>query len=100
MAIDLRLHAFRFLAAGAIIASAIAFVPHGASAQGLTPDVDPGPAQGPYGSYGPADNGAAFAPGPGAGDSDWETYCSAKYRSFDPSTGTFLGYDGLRHECR
>jgi hypothetical protein len=34
-----------------------------------------------------------------ASDPSWLAYCSAKYRSFDPTTGTFLGYDGLRHPC-
>lgn len=32
--------------------------------------------------------------------SEWYAYCSSKYRSFDPSSGTFLGYDGQRHFCR
>ncbi|MGU3495038.1 BA14K family protein [Xanthobacteraceae bacterium A53D] len=32
--------------------------------------------------------------------SNWIAYCSRKYRSFDPRTGTFLGYDGRRHPCR
>lgn len=32
--------------------------------------------------------------------SEWYAYCSSKYRSFDPSSGTFLGYDGRRHFCR
>jgi hypothetical protein len=27
-------------------------------------------------------------------------YCSRKYRSFDPASFTFLGYDGRRHYCR
>lgn len=40
-----------------------------------------------------------YAPGPAA-DPNWIAYCSAKYRSFDPRTGTFLGYDGLRHPCQ
>ncbi len=31
------------------------------------------------------------------GQPNWIAYCSRKYRSFDPRTGTFLGYDGLRH---
>jgi hypothetical protein len=35
-----------------------------------------------------------------AARSDWLAYCSAKYRSFDPATGTYLGYDGDRHPCR
>lgn len=25
--------------------------------------------------------------------------CAARYRSFDPATGTYLGYDGLTHPC-
>lgn len=40
-----------------------------------------------------------YAPGPAA-DPNWIAYCSAKYRSFDPRTGTYLGYDGLRHPCQ
>jgi hypothetical protein len=27
-------------------------------------------------------------------------YCSQRYRSFDPATGTYLGYDGARHVCQ
>lgn len=26
--------------------------------------------------------------------------CDAHYRSYDPYTDTFLGYDGYRHQCR
>jgi len=26
-------------------------------------------------------------------------YCRARYRSYDPVSGTYLGYDGLRHPC-
>ncbi len=29
----------------------------------------------------------------------WMNYCSSKFRSFDPRTGTYKGYDGLRHFC-
>jgi len=29
----------------------------------------------------------------------WYAYCASKYRSFDPATGTYLGYDGIRHAC-
>jgi len=28
-----------------------------------------------------------------------EAYCMQRYRSYDPASGTFLGYDGLRHPC-
>jgi hypothetical protein len=27
-------------------------------------------------------------------------YCSQQYRSYDPASGTYTGYDGLRHRCR
>jgi BA14K-like protein len=26
-------------------------------------------------------------------------YCEAHFRSYDPATGMYLGYDGLRHPC-
>jgi uncharacterized protein YcfJ len=26
-------------------------------------------------------------------------YCSRRYRSFDPATMTYTGYDGLQHPC-
>ena len=26
-------------------------------------------------------------------------YCEAHYRSYNPETGTYLGYDGLHHRC-
>jgi len=31
---------------------------------------------------------------------DWIASCSRRYRSFDPESGTYLGYDGHRHYCR
>jgi hypothetical protein len=31
---------------------------------------------------------------------DWYSYCYSRYRSFNPNTGTFLGYDGYEHFCR
>ncbi|CAH1648532.1 Lectin-like protein BA14k [Hyphomicrobiales bacterium] len=34
------------------------------------------------------------------GDTNWIAYCSSKYRSFDPASGTYLGYDGRRHVCQ
>ena len=44
----------------------------------------------------------AYYPAPvyGGGGVDWVAYCSSKYRSFDPESGTYLGYDGLRHPCQ
>ena len=28
-----------------------------------------------------------------------EAYCMRRFRSYDPSSGTYLGYDGYRHPC-
>jgi hypothetical protein len=33
---------------------------------------------------------------PGGGDVN---YCIQTYKSYNPRTGTYLGYDGLRHAC-
>jgi hypothetical protein len=30
---------------------------------------------------------------------DATAYCEAHFKSFDPSSGTYLGYDGVRHHC-
>jgi len=26
-------------------------------------------------------------------------YCMSRFKSYDPNSGTYLGYDGLRHPC-
>ncbi|MBZ8135110.1 BA14K family protein [Afifella sp. IM 167] len=31
---------------------------------------------------------------------DWYAYCSSKYRSFDPRSGTYQPYNGPRRLCR
>jgi len=62
----------------------------------------------PYGygyGYGPYayDNGYygddAYAAEPATTDDGGDQYCAQRYRSYDPSSGTFLGYDGMRHPC-
>lgn len=30
---------------------------------------------------------------------DAVAYCMRRYKSYDPGSGTFLGYDGYRHPC-
>lgn len=51
----------------------------------------------PYGYYDDSyyDEGVV-AVVPGGGDVE---YCRQRYRSYDVRTGTYLGYDGLRHSC-
>jgi hypothetical protein len=40
------------------------------------------------------DGNSSYAMGPDM------TYCAQRYRSFDPASGTFMGYDGRRHPCQ
>jgi hypothetical protein len=42
---------------------------------------------------------AAYGPGYYPAPSSDAPYCASRYRSYDPATGTYLGYDGLRHPC-
>ena len=51
----------------------------------------PGP--GPYAAA-PAAAPAYAGAGEGGG-----SYCAQRFRSYDPSSGTYLGYDGQRHPC-
>jgi hypothetical protein len=46
---------------------------------------------GPVYNYAP---GARTAAAPGAAT------CAVRFRSYDPATGTYLGFDGIRHPCR
>jgi hypothetical protein len=34
------------------------------------------------------------------GEAAWIASCQQRYRSFDPASGTYLGFDGYRHYCR
>jgi hypothetical protein len=34
-----------------------------------------------------------------SGQSDSSGYCAQRYKSYDPASGTYLGYDGARHPC-
>ena len=60
--------------------------------------------EGPYPYYYPYYYPGHYAPryvGPiGYGAPGWEAYCFSRYRSFDPISGTYLGYDGMRRYCR
>ena len=37
---------------------------------------------------------------PEVGTDEWLSYCSTKYRSFDPDSGTYVTYEGERLPCR
>jgi len=41
----------------------------------------------------------AYAPAPPPANVSANDYCAQRYRSYDPASGTFLGYDGARHPC-
>jgi hypothetical protein len=53
-------------------------------------------AQGYYGSgyYAPAPRVYYGAPVGGG-----VAYCMRRFKSYDPASGTYLGYDGMRHAC-
>ena len=55
------------------------------------------PAQG-YPAYEQDDDFDEFAPPPRS--RAWYDYCSRRYRSFDPRSGTFVDVYGVRHFCR
>ena len=41
----------------------------------------------------------AYVAAPAYGGDDDDGYCAQRYRSYDPASGTYLGYDGVRHPC-
>jgi hypothetical protein len=53
-----------------------------------------------YGPYygGPYDDGGEVVEVAPSGGDD-VAYCMQTYKSYNPRTGTYLGYDGLRHAC-
>jgi BA14K-like protein len=55
-------------------------------------DYYPGYAPGPYYDYAPA---AQVAPVAGV-DAGW---CQAHFRSYNPATGMYMGFDGQYHSC-
>ena len=76
------------VAAGALVGGAVASQNQGYYYPAETYPVNSGPGYG-YGDAAPAvyNNGGSVA------------YCEQTYRSYDPASGTYLGYDGFRHPC-
>ncbi|WP_291863418.1 BA14K family protein [Bradyrhizobium sp.] len=64
-----------------------------------------GATQQPYGYYGypgyygPGYYGPAYVVAPAYVGGGAAAYCAQRYRSYDPYSGTYLGYDGYRHPC-
>jgi hypothetical protein len=60
-----------------------------------------------YGAYGNGYNGYGGYYGDGysaygsssGGDDSAVAYCTQRFRSYDPASGTYLGNDGQRHAC-
>ena len=71
-------------AAGALIGGALA----GPRYYGPGPDY-----------YGPGYYAPGYVYGSAVNEGDSVAYCQSRYRSYDPSSGTYLGYDGMRHPC-
>jgi hypothetical protein len=77
-----------------------------ASAQNAGPgpgSAGPNYAYGPPNTPGPGPYDYYNAPGPNyAGVPMYQgaiAACQVRFRSYDPTTGTFLGFDGIRHSC-
>jgi hypothetical protein len=52
-----------------------------------------------YGSPGPYYAPGYYGYAPGYYGDDAVGYCMRRFRSYDPRSGTYLGYDGYRHSC-
>ena len=89
------------LAAGAIVGAAIAVPPAPRYVEPryrAYPDYDYAPPPAAYvDDYppAPAPMSARYAPW----SPEWYRYCADRYRSFNPNTGTFIGYDNRAHFC-
>jgi len=59
-----------------------------------------------YNGYGSGYYGSDYGYNPGYyntsygyAQTDYASYCAQRFKSYDPSSGTYLGYDGVRHPC-
>jgi hypothetical protein len=94
------------LATGLIVGSAIASQPRYAEPAYVDPGYDAPPP--PY-YYRPpprrvyVERDVSYDAPPAYGlrpwSSAWMRYCYDRYRSFDGRSGTYVGYDGMRHFC-
>lgn len=91
------------LVAGAAPASAAVFAPWAASSTVDAPRYGfhhhfyrgvPGQNRGTAGA-----GMSAVAADPGAQEEVAVSYCMERFKSYDPASGTYLGYDGYEHAC-
>jgi hypothetical protein len=68
------------------------------SARGLEPTYNNGYNQG--GEFWPARIHGALDGNNSYAMSLDDGYCAQRYRSYDPVSGTYMGYDGQRHSCQ
>jgi len=59
-----------------------------ATTRRATPTITASPVYGPPG----------YAP-PAYASNDAEAYCASRFRSYNPVTQSYTGYDGLQHPC-
>ncbi len=53
---------------------------------------------GPEYAYGPGYDQQEYVVGYPGGQNE-VAYCQQRFRSYDPASGSYLGFDGLRHSC-
>jgi hypothetical protein len=82
------------VAAGAAVGALGSYAYYGGPDYGWGPDYY----DDTYYDNGYYDNDGAVAVVPGVAGAD-SSYCAQRYRSYDPATGTYLGFDGQRHPC-
>ncbi|MCR6500209.1 BA14K family protein [Shinella sp. CPCC 101442] len=82
------------LATGVIIGGALANQPRYSEPRYVEPDYYPEPE--PRVIY---RRQPVYTPSYEPWTQSWFDYCSQRYRSFNPRSGTFVGYDGREHFC-
>jgi hypothetical protein len=50
-------------------------------------------------AYGDGYDDDSYVAAPAYGGDGDDAYCAQRFRSYDPGSGTYRGYDGLRHPC-
>ena len=87
---------------GDLVAAGVLGLAAGALAVGLTSRSEPvyydPPYREPVRAY-PRRVYDEYAGGFEPWSAEWYDYCSDRYRSFDPRSGTFVGYDGQERFC-